>query len=183
MTTGATAPASAVATGVRLAGAGDLATLAEIELRAATRFAEVGLVTAARLPSVPAELLARQQASGLLWVVGHPPVGFAVALAIPGALHLHELDVVPEAGRRGLGRALVEAVSAEAARRGLAEVTLVTFRDVPWNAPYYRRLGFREAPEAARRPGIVAILEEERRSGLAVLAPRVVMARPAAPHP
>ncbi len=174
---------SAKAVSVRLAVPGDLVSLRDVELRAAARFAEVGLEAAARWPTVPPELLAQQQTLGLLWVAGDPPVGFAVALALRGALHLHEIDVVPEAGGRGLGRALIGAVSAEAARRGLGEVTLVTFRDVPWNAPYYRRLGFRESAEAARRPEIAAILEEERRSGLTALAPRVVMARPSGPLP
>jgi hypothetical protein len=45
---------------------------------------------------------------------------------------------------------------------------LTTFRDVPWNAPYYRRLGFELAAlverEDARIPGD---------------APRVAMSRPA----
>lgn len=162
---------------VRPASARDLPFLGEVEVRAAASFAEVGLAEAAGLPSVAPELLARQQAAGLLWVARDPPVGFAVALAFGGALHLHELDVVPEARGRGLGRALIDEVSAEASRRGLPRVTLVTFRDVPWNAPYYRRLGFRESTEAARLPEIAALLEEERRSGLAAMSPRVVMAR------
>ncbi len=165
---------------VRPASARDLPFLAEVELRAAASFAEIGLPEAARWPTVPAALLSSQQAAGLLWVAGDPPVGFAVALELGEALHLHELDVVPEARGRGLGRALVEEVSAEAARRGLSEVTLVTFRDVPWNAPWYGRLGFRDSSAAARVPGIAALLEEERRSGLSALAPRVVMARPVA---
>jgi GNAT superfamily N-acetyltransferase len=163
---------------VRLAATRDLPFLADVELRAAASFAEIGLAEAARWPTVPADLLARQQWAGLLWVAGDPPVGFAVALSFRGALHLHEMDVVPEARGRSLGRALIDAVSVEAARRGLAEVTLVTFRDVPWNAPFYARLGFRESREAARLPEIAAVLEQERRSGLAALAPRVVMARP-----
>ncbi len=168
---------------VRLATVGDLARLAEVELRAAARFGEVGMVEVERLPPVAPELMARQQALGLVWVAGHPPLAFAVALDFPGALHLHEVDVVPEAAGRGLGRALIDAVSVEAARRGLGEVTLVTFRDVPWNAPYYGRLGFRESPGAARRPEIAALLEEERRSGLSALGVRAVMARAVAPLP
>lgn len=152
-------------------------------MRAGACFSEVGLAAAAGWPNVPAELLARQRAAGLLWVAGDPPLGFALALAFGGALHLHEIDVVPEARRRGLGRALVDAVAAQAARRGLPQVTLVTFRDVPWNAPLYRRLGFVESAEAARLPEVAALVEEERRSGMAALAPRVVMARAVAPAP
>lgn len=162
---------------VRRASTADLAFLADVEQRAGERFAGVGLSAVARGPNLPPAVLVRQQGAGLVWVVEDPPVGFAVALLFAGSLHLHEVDVLPEAGGRGLGRALIEAVSAEAARRAVSEVTLVTFRDVPWNAPYYARLGFRESPEAARRPEIAAILDEERRGGLAAVAPRVVMAR------
>lgn len=168
--------------GVRLALPHELPLLGGVEQRAAERFAAVGLPELMGAPNVPLEMLARQQAAGLVWVAGSPPAGFAVAFEHPAALHLHELDVVPEAGRRGLGRALVDAVSAEAARRGLAEVTLVTFRDVPWNAPFYRRLGFAESPAAGRRPELAALLDGERRSGLAALGTRVIMARPTVPH-
>lgn len=163
----------------RLATIRDVPLLNAVEQRAATRFAGIGLDELVRWPNVPPALLARQQAAGLLWVIGEPPVGFAVAVEHPGALYVQELDVVPAAAGRGLGRALLDAVSGEAARRGLAEVTLITFRDVPWNAPYYARLGFAESPEAARRPELAALLEEERRSGLTALGARVVMARPA----
>src|SRR5512136_2984812 len=109
---------------VRAATTRDLPFLADVELRAAMRFVEVGMAAAARLPNVPLDLLARQQTAGLLWVAGDPPVGFAVAVEFPDSLHLHEIDVLPEEGGRGLGRALVGAVTAEAARRRLAEVTL-----------------------------------------------------------
>ena len=33
-----------------------------------------------------------------------------------------------------------------AAGNGYASVTLTTFRDVPWNMPFYERLGFRVIP-------------------------------------
>jgi GNAT superfamily N-acetyltransferase len=74
-------------------------------------------------------------------------VGFAVAGPLAGFLHLRELSVDPAHGRRGLGRALVLAV--HDAARGLAGTTLTTFRDVPFNAPFYERLGFTELPLSA----------------------------------
>ena len=69
-------------------------------------------------------------------------IGFAVAWVIDGEGHLDELAVVPAHGRRGVGRALVDEVLAWTAARGLPSVTLITFRDVPWNGPYYEKLGF-----------------------------------------
>ena len=36
-----------------------------------------------------------------------------------------------------------------AAQDGIAEVVLSTFRDAPWNAPYYARLGFHIVDDAS----------------------------------
>ena len=44
----------------------------------------------------------------------------------------------------GLGRALLMAAMSEAAERGGTRMTLVTYADVPWNAPFYRTCGFVE---------------------------------------
>lgn len=72
------------------------------------------------------------------------PAGFAVAGPLGHGLHLRELSVDPAHGRRGLGTALVETVIAAAREQGFAGVSLTTFRDVPFNAPFYARLGFDE---------------------------------------
>jgi GNAT superfamily N-acetyltransferase len=73
------------------------------------------------------------------------PAGFAVAQPLGTRLHLRELSVDPAHGRRGLGAALVRTVAAHAHKLGLTGVSLTTFRAVPFNAPFYARLGFREA--------------------------------------
>lgn len=84
------------------------------------------------------------------------PVGYAAATPLDGFLHLAELSVDPDHGRIGVGAALVEAVAALADRRGLPGVTLTTFRDIPFNAPFYARLGFEELPLS----GVSATLRE-----------------------
>jgi hypothetical protein len=43
-----------------------------------------------------------------------------------------------------------------AVRQGLPAMTPVTFRGVPWNAPYYERLGFRELTASEVTPGLTA---------------------------
>src|SRR4051812_10718368 len=103
-----------------------------------------------RSPSVLADVtsLAELEAAsrrGTLWVAraDDVPVGFAhVKLLEPNVVHLDELDVHPEHGRRGVGRRLVMTVCDWAATRGYAAVSLSTFRDPPWNMPFYARLGF-----------------------------------------
>ena len=77
---------------------------------------------------------------------GGEPIGFAIAFEVDGAAHLHEMDIDPKHGRRGVGRQLIGAVTSWALARGHTRLTLSTFRDVAWNGPYYEGLGFRELP-------------------------------------
>lgn len=128
----------------------DLCRLAAIELAAAA------LLSGYAPPSALSEttsldVLTHAQRDGHLWVAlaDDRPVGFAhVELLERDAVHLEELDVHPDHGRRGLGTKLVQHVCAWAAAQGRAFVTLTTFADVPWNRPFYARLGFHViAPE------------------------------------
>jgi GNAT superfamily N-acetyltransferase len=162
---------------VRLARAEDLPQLAAVELAAASRFRTQGVDGALLAQTVPAGELRRGLDEARLWVAtagDDRPVGFALASVLEGGPHLEELDVHPDHGRRGLGAALVAAVLAWARAAGHAGVTLVTFRDVPWNAPFYERLGFRPLAPDALGPALRERLAEEARRGLPV-ARRVVM--------
>jgi GNAT superfamily N-acetyltransferase len=58
--------------------------------------------------------------------------------------HLEQLSVHPDHAGRGIGRALLRAGCAWAAGHGYAEITLATYRDVPWNGPFYVSEGFVE---------------------------------------
>ncbi|MDT0302166.1 GNAT family N-acetyltransferase [Streptomonospora wellingtoniae] len=148
----------------------DVGSAREAGLAAGTMFAEAGL---ALPPDDPREVLL-----GARWVlVAHEPVrGFAAVGVLDGAAHLEELAVHPECGRRGVGSALLEAVCGLARCEGFAAVTLTTFRDVPFNAPWYRRRGFAELPSAAWGPGLREQWRREEEAGIAV-APRVAMRR------
>jgi GNAT superfamily N-acetyltransferase len=114
------------------------------------------------------ELRAAQQAA-LLWVVlaADAPVGFALLEAVTERwLHLEEMDVHPQHGRRGIGAALLDRVCECAAARGYSELTLTTFRDVPWNMPFYSRHGFAEISADTLRPELVAMVADEVARGL-----------------
>jgi GNAT superfamily N-acetyltransferase len=92
----------------------------------------------------------------------------------PDLPHLEELDVHPHHGRRGIGAALVRAACDWAARSGHATLTLTTFRDLPFNMPFYAKLGFQEVPADAIVEEIAAVVRDEARRGLRV-EDRVVM--------
>ncbi len=104
------------------------------------------------------------------------PVGMVIASVREGAVYVEEMDVLPGHGRRGLGARLLASVCAWAHAQGHAAVTLSTFRDVPWNGPFYRKHGFRDLQLAEWTPGMRAIREKEARHGLCVEA-RVFMRR------
>ncbi len=102
-----------------------------------------------------------------------PPAGFAHVLEIDGHAHLEQISVHPAHQRRGIGRQLVEAAMAEARAQGFDRLSLCTYRDVPWNGPFYRSLGFTEVTELA--PYERRLREKERDLRLDVNGVRVVM--------
>ena len=150
-----------------------------IELAAATLLAGHAPASVLAETTSQADLEAAQR-RGHLWVARADgvPVGFAhMEVLEPGIAHLEEIDVHPEHGRRGVGRRLVSAVCRWAAANGYSWVTLSTFRDVPWNLPFYARLGFEEIPLKELSPGLLCVIEDEARRGLDPRL-RVVMRRP-----
>ena len=117
---------------------------------------------------------------GHLWVAlaGDVVVGFAqVELIDRDGVHLEEIDVHPEHGRRGVGTKLVLHVCRWAAGNAYSSVTLTTFRDVLWNMPFYARLGFGVVPPDQLSVALRAVVEDETRRGLDP-SRRVVMTRP-----
>jgi N-acetylglutamate synthase-like GNAT family acetyltransferase len=105
-------------------------------------------------------------------------VGFAhIEVLEPTVAHLEEIDVHPDHGRRGVGTELVFSVCRWAAANGYSCVTLTTFRDVPWNRPFFARLGFEEIPPEELSPALLSVIEDETRRGLDS-SRRVAMRRP-----
>lgn len=104
-----------------------------------------------------------------VWVVADEAdrtIAFAVVHLHADAAHLHELDVHPRHARQGLGRRLIATVADWARARGAPALTLTTFDDIPWNGPYYARLGFRTLDPAALSSDLLAVRQEEGAAGL-----------------
>lgn len=169
---------------VRPACAEHVGQLPQIEREAATRFG--GSLPESVLSHVtPPDSLAAAQQAGLLWVALEPggtPVGFAMASVCERRVHLEELDVLPQHGRKGVGTALVHAVEDFALRSDCSEITLTTFRDVPWNAPLYARVGFEIIPEQELDADLLRRLAAESALGLE-RSSRVAMRKPLSPRP
>jgi GNAT superfamily N-acetyltransferase len=93
-------------------------------------------------------------------------VGFAIAYLMEESVYLSELDVHPNHGRRGIGRRLIEAVIAWAREQSVSSITLITFADIPWNGPFYARLGFRTLNRDSVSPTLQDLLKAEAAAGL-----------------
>nr|WP_321358994.1 GNAT family N-acetyltransferase [uncultured Hyphomonas sp.] len=135
---------------IALALPDDIDRLIEVDLAAGQLFAPTGLLSEDALQDhVPeAVMLQAIEAGDLLKTSARDgvPVGFALVSPRGGTLYLDQISVHPDCGRKGLGTSLVRHVLQLAKQRRLKQVTLSTFRDVPWNGPFYRKLGFREIP-------------------------------------
>src|SRR5579863_940652 len=97
--------------------------------------------------------------AAIVLVAGEPVIGFASVEIVDGNAHLWQLSVLPSASGRGTGTALVEAVCEWSKSHGYSAVTLTTYRDVAWNAPFFSRLGFEALDKLT--PGLAAIRDHE----------------------
>lgn len=154
---------------VRPATAADVPVLQAIEVRAGRAFAEVGMPEIADDDPLTTAALEAYAADGRAAVaVGDDdvPVGCVVVDRVDTHAHVEQVSVDPDHQGLGLGRLLIGWVEGWAREEGRRSVTLTTFRDVAWNAPLYRRLGFRDLAPDELGPGLAAVVSEEAAHGL-----------------
>ena len=163
-------------TPVRLAESRHLAEIPKIELAAATLFSEADLPKGIRYKVTDRSDLQEALGHDRLWVALHEgtPVGFALASVVDGAGYLDELSVRPEFGRQGIGTSLVSTVIDWARAEDFPCLTLVTFRHLAWNAPFYEKLGFQGLDSSEHGAELAGLTEEERLIGINV-ADRIAM--------
>ena len=147
------------AVSVRQARPEDVGRLRRIELAAGNAFRDIGMPAAADTFPLPAESLSGYRRAGRAWVAADEhdePVGFVVFDVVDGCAHIEQVSVHPAHAGQRIGAMLLEYVADWAADLDMPAMTLITFRGVPWNAPYYERLGFREMAETEVTPELAA---------------------------
>ncbi|GGX31312.1 GNAT family N-acetyltransferase [Streptomyces lomondensis] len=162
---------------IRPAAPAELPALQDIERAAGALFRDLGMPEIADDEPPGLDVLERYRGAGRCWVAteaGDRPIAYLVAEPVDGALHIEQVSVHPRAARQGVGRALLAYAAGRAREEGLTALTLTTFAEVPWNAPYYARLGFRTLDERDLTPGLRAIRAREAQHGLD-RRPRVCM--------
>jgi GNAT superfamily N-acetyltransferase len=154
---------------IRAARLEDLAEMVEIERAAGESFRSLGMDLVADDDPGSVEELAPYAQSGRAFVAvdaDNRPVGYLLLDLVDGAAHIEQVSVHPDHARRGTGRALIGRAVLWAQDHGVLTLTLTTFVDVPWNGPYYERLGFRYLGTDEETPGLRAIRDDERARGL-----------------
>ena len=147
----------------------DLMHLPALDASGGVHFRGAGMDLVADMPPDPPEAFEPALAAGTLWVAvdeGDLPVGFVRVEPVDGRPHVGQLSVHPDHAGHGLGARLLETAEAWARTAGHEDMTLTTYRDVPWNGPYYARLGWRVLPESSHGPGLAAARQHERSLGL-----------------
>lgn len=152
-----------------------------IAVAAGRRFAEVADPRVARCADDPppaVDVLLAAVTERRLWLAEDDglAVGFLLAIDLPASVHVEEVSVLPAQQGRGHGAALLDAASSRARDRGVGEVTLTTFADVPFNRPWYERRGFRVLGDQEIDEALARIRSAEAAHGLDASL-RVVMAR------
>lgn len=154
---------------VRLARYEDVVLLPEIERSAAQSFRTMpSLAWIAEGDCLPIDTHLGSLEAGTCWVAlteQERPVGFLTAERVQDRLHILEISVEAQAQGRGVGKALLAVACQAAQQSGRKRVTLTTCRDVPWNAPFYHKIGFDYLEEPALDSDLRAILEEEEACG------------------
>ena len=140
-----------------------------IEQAAAAIFSESDLPPEVRFLVTDEETLLEAQREKRLWAALQDEtklVGFALARVMGDYAHLEEMDVHPEHARRGIGSQLLDAVIGWAEAGSLPGLTLITFRHLPWNAPFYERNGFVRLDAESTNGLLQDLIREEAEAGL-----------------
>ncbi len=154
---------------IELATERHLRAIPGVEQAAATIFSESDLPSQLRYLVTDKEVLDEARRQNRLWAALDDKgnmVGFALARIVGRYAHLEEMDVHPDHGRQGIGSRLLCAVTTWARNGGYPGITLITFRHLPWNAPFYERHGFTQIGEKENSAGLRELLCEEAEAGL-----------------
>lgn len=161
---------------IRRATAGDIALMQALERDAAQAFRAVGYDFCADGPLRTDDEHERGLKEGASFIaeIGGDAAGFILMWPVDGHAHITEVSVSTQFQKRGIGRALIAAGESWARDEGHDVITLTTFREVPWNAPFYRAIGYEVFAPGENEPDLAAVQAEEAQSGYAA-KPRIAM--------
>ena len=153
---------------IRRATAADVELLAEIEADADLRYADSVHPEMATGATIPPNIARMAVKTGQLRVAveNGRVVGWTFETRSEGELCLGQISVRRDAGRRGVGTALLRNVIERARAANESSIVLSTQADVAWNQPWYERFGFVVVDPAQWTKDMHVIAAEQTRGGL-----------------
>lgn len=155
---------------IRRARVSDADFLPAIETSAAELFrsdAQLAWLADAEVADAPSHRDNIQRHPVWVAVTSHDhPCAFLNAQVCDRELHIWEISVARDHQGQGIGKRLLQAARQYAEEQRLAALTLSTFREVPWNEPYYQRQGFLTLQAEQLGPRLRQVLADETRYGL-----------------
>lgn len=164
---------------IRSADMRDIPDIISIETAAGERFRAVGMDEIADDEPLHPQHLAMYIMAEHAWVAvdaDDRPIAYLLLKIVDHHPHIEQVSVHPAFEHQGIGRALLDHVSAWGRSLGFRRCTMTTFENVPWNAPYYERIGFRKLEDHEIGRGMYSLCDEEEAQGL-TRWPRVLMGR------
>jgi GNAT superfamily N-acetyltransferase len=153
---------------IRAARDDELPAISALEKSGEKLFRMAGMDRVADAPAPDPRSYQAALGAGRLLVAADPqdrPLGFIRLEMLDGDPHVEQVSVHPDYAGHGIGASLLAAAEQLARERGHRRLTMTTFRDVPWNGPYYQRLGWSVLPEADLPPELAAARQQERDLG------------------
>jgi GNAT superfamily N-acetyltransferase len=164
---------------IRIARVDDIAALIAIEIESGEAFRAVGMQAVADEPPLTADqykVFVLDERSFVHADANDEPIAYMLLEPLDGRLFIEQVTTSADYSGKKIGAGLIDFASDYASNFGVAGLSLTTFRDVPWNAPYYARLGFQVVTDSRVTPGLIAKLGTESARGLGAW-PRVAMQR------
>lgn len=146
----------------RLSRTEDVADLCRISAEARLRYRT--FPSLAHIADAPALTPVRFEACRVVVALdsdSHKIMGFAAMRPLDGLLYLDNISVGPSASGMGIGAKLLSAVIEHAESLGVQAVSLTTFREPPWNGPWFRKDGFLTMPGAYIGEGLKQVMDRQ----------------------
>lgn len=154
----------------------DYATLPQTEAAAAQAFTQQGLPQLAKMAPMPSSFYKNLPNTAIVFIAKaplHEILGFIVIIEVDKQAHIKELSVAYQHKQQGIGTALLKEAIKWASLH-YTHLTLTTFRDLPFNEPFYKKHGFRSFTPNQKWPQLQQIIMAEKIPALEAL-PRVAM--------
>ena len=144
--------------------------LPAVENAAGEVFKDIGYDDIAAMPPAPVDKYSDLlKVGGIVWTAensDHEIIAYCAVFPLKEGLYIKELSVHKLYAKQGLGSRLLKETLTAAKSEGYKSAFLLTFKNVPFNAPYYARFGFEIITDLTPYPTLKRLAKAERKTPL-----------------